>query len=64
MPTTIQISDETKQMLLSLQKKPNTTYDQIIKELLTHHLRTPKSLYGSISKSTWMKKDRMTFYGE
>ena len=64
MTTTIQVSDETKQMLNSLQKKEKKSYDNLLKEILLPYTKAPSSLFGSYKDLRWSKKDRVTFKNE
>lgn len=57
MSTTIQISDETKQLLSSLKNKERRTYDEIIKELINSKQHTPKSMFGKHKGLRWEKED-------
>ncbi len=63
MPTTIQISTTTKQMLNMLKEKEQMeTYDKIIQKLLEEKLKIPDSMFG-VAKglSKWKKEDRAEF---
>ena len=60
MTTTIQISNETKQLLEILKKQENVnTYDKIIYELAKEHTKISKSMFGNIKGLRWNKKDRL-----
>lgn len=47
MPTTIQVSELTKQLLDALKKGSKKSYDQIIREILAKKLEVPDSLAGA-----------------
>lgn len=65
MSTTIQISDETKQVLNTLKDKERKTYDQIIQALINKQQLTPNSMFGQHPKLRWNKeKDRARFDDE
>lgn len=64
MPSTIQISATTKQMLDMLkEKKQIRTYDKLIEKLLGEKLRIPDSMFGVLKgkKLKWTKADRADF---
>lgn len=63
MATTIQVSQETKQLLEELKKKDQTkTYDEVIQKLAQKQLRIPRSMFGATKKITpWKKEDRAVF---
>ena len=61
MPTTIQVSEITRQLLASLQKRSKKSYDQIIQEMLAVLMKSPDSLAGEFPQLRWDKKDRMKF---
>ena len=63
MPTTIQVSDTTKQMLEMLKgKKQMKTNDQLIQYLLDDKMDVPKSMFGAAKGlSKWKKEDRAEF---
>ena len=63
MATTIQVSQETKQLLEELKKKDQTkTYDEVIQKLAQKQLRIPRSMFGATKKITpWKKEDRAAF---
>jgi len=63
MTTTIQISDNTKQMLEEIKKQNSLTYDEVIQELLSKKRSIPDSLFNTM-KGKWTKKDRMLFEDE
>ena len=56
MPTTIQVSDVTKQLLASLKNESGKSYDEILMELLEKHLGVPKSLAGRYPQLKQEKK--------
>lgn len=56
MSTTIQISDETKQLLSSLKDDSRKTYDEIIRELMNEQGLLPKSMFGTHRNLKWNKK--------
>ena len=61
MATTIQISDNTKQLLERLKEEQSApNYDQVIQQLIQQKINVPKSLFGSV-KIKWNKTDRMEF---
>ncbi len=64
MATTIQISDETKQLLEHLKTEEEApSYDQVIKILLEEHTKIPKSMFGvGKEMKSWSKKDRMNLH--
>jgi len=64
MPTTVQVSEITRQLLASLQKKSKKSYDKIIREMLAQYMKSPGSLAGAYPQLKWSKKDRMKFNGE
>lgn len=64
MPTTIQVSDTTKQMLEMLKgKKQLKTHDQLIQSLIEEEVAVPKSLFGALKgkKLKWEKEDEFDF---
>ena len=64
MPTTIQISDMTKQVLEKLKEKEHAhSYDQVIQLLVQKHTPSAASLFGSIKGLAWKKKDRLELNG-
>ncbi|OHA80182.1 MAG: hypothetical protein A2675_02440 [Candidatus Yonathbacteria bacterium RIFCSPHIGHO2_01_FULL_51_10] len=60
MATTIQVQDDTKQ-LLDIHKPSGKTYDEFIKEIVREKFKVPKSMYGAYKGKLgqWTKKDRM-----
>jgi predicted CopG family antitoxin len=65
MATTIQISDETKQLLSSLKTEERKTYDEIIKALIKKQNLTPQSMFGTHKNLRWNKEeDRLRFDDE
>ncbi len=65
MATTIQVSDETKQLLEKIKEEDEAvSYDEIIKKLLGKHTKIPVSLFGcGKGMKQWAKKERMIFHG-
>ena len=68
MPTTIQISDRTKRLLVLLKGKTGKpSYDNALREALkehVEHVKIPRSLAGVFPDLKWSKRDRMKFRGE
>ena len=68
MATTIQVSRITTQLLASLKEKgefAGKSYDNILRELLNEHMKSPDSLAGAYPQLKWNKEtDRMKFRGE
>lgn len=65
MPTTIQISDKTKQILISMKEREHfETYDQVIKHLTEKHTHIPKSMFGALKGARWKKEYRTDFNNE
>lgn len=63
MPTTIQVSDTTKQTLTVLkERKKVKTHDQVIQYLLNNEMNIPKSMFGAIKGLKWKKEDRFDFH--
>lgn len=64
MSTTIQISDETKQLLEHVKTQEEApSYDEVIKILLEKHTKIPKSMFGvGKGMKLWSKKDRMVLH--
>jgi len=59
MPTTIQISQRTKQLLATLKKRSKArSYDHVLRQLLIEHLKVPHSLAGKFPRLRWNKEDR------
>ncbi len=63
MATTIQVRESTKQMLEELKLQSNAeTYDEVIARVIAEKLKAPKSLFGKIKLSPYIReKDRMKF---
>tara|TARA_Y100000310_G_C20209704_1_gene590728 strand:+ start:318 stop:515 length:198 start_codon:yes stop_codon:yes gene_type:complete len=62
MGTTIQVSQNTRQMLERLKIEENApNYDQVIQGLINKKKKIPPSMFGSIKDIKWTKKDRMHF---
>ncbi len=66
MPTTIQVSETTKQLLeIAKKNKQAPSYDQVIEELLKKDLKVPNSMFGANPGLSWSKKEnRMKFHHE
>lgn len=64
MSTTIQVSEITRQLLASLQRKSKKSYDQIIQEMLAVFVKSPDTLAGEFPQLRWNKKDRIRFNEE
>ena len=64
MPTTIQVSETTKQMLDMLkEKKQIKTHEQLIQHLLEVEIDVPKSMFGAAKGlKKWSRKDRFDFH--
>ena len=64
MPTTIQISETTLQILKGLKEEEEaSSYDEVIRHLAQKHTRVPKSMFGSAKGMKWNKStDRMDFH--
>ncbi len=64
MPTTIQVSGATKQVLdLLKEKKQVKTHDRLIQLMLKEQLDVPKSMFGAVRGLKWKKGDRADFRG-
>ena len=64
MPTTIQISGTTKQILEMLKEKRQIkTHDMLIQLILKEQLDVPKTMFGSVKGLKWKKEDRADFRG-
>jgi len=63
MVTTIQVRGSTKQMLEELKLQSNAeNYDEVISKIIAEKLKAPKSLFGKIKLSPYVRrKDRMKF---
>ena len=57
MPTTIQVSEITRQRLASLKEKSGKSYDNILREMLAKYMKSPGSLAGAYPQLKWSKKD-------
>lgn len=65
MPTTVQISDTTRQKLEILKEKGGLrSLDEVISKIADKELKVPKSMFGKAKISPWTKSDRMKFHGE
>mgnify|MGYP001577833928 CR=1 FL=1 len=64
MPTTIQVSETTKQLLDMLkEKKQVKTHDMLIQQLLQTETKIPKSMFGAMKGlKKWSKEDRFDFH--
>ena len=62
MATTIQVSEETKQLLAFVKKREQaSSYDEVILHLAKEHVHVPASLFGSAKGLKWKKEDRLQF---
>ena len=60
MPTTIQVSDTTRQVLERLKEQQHAaSYDQIIQQLVQKQNKVPTSMFGALKGLKWKKEDRM-----
>ena len=60
MTTTIQVSDETKQLLQMIREREDAkSYDEVIQHVLKTHAQVPKSMFGALKGFKWKKKDRI-----
>lgn len=60
MPTTIQVSSTTKQLLELIKKEEGArNYDFLLKELALNHKKIPKSFFGKGKGLVWKAEDRM-----
>ncbi len=65
MPTTVQISETTRQKLEILKGQEGLrTLDDVISRMVDKELKTPKSMFGKAKISPWKKSDRMKFHDE
>ncbi|MDI6721194.1 MAG: hypothetical protein QMD85_02295 [Candidatus Aenigmarchaeota archaeon] len=65
MPTTVQVSDTTRQKLETLKQKEGLqTLDEVISLMANRELNMPKSMFGKARISGWKKSDRMKLHGE
>ncbi len=65
MPTTVQISETTRQKLEMLKEQAGMrTLDEVISSIADKELKVPKSMFGRAKLSGWKKSDRMKFHGE
>ena len=60
MATTIQISDETKQLLSSFRVDGRKTYDDVIRALIKRERLVPESMFGTHKELRW-DEDRLGF---
>ncbi|MBI4896607.1 MAG: hypothetical protein HY832_03615 [Candidatus Aenigmarchaeota archaeon] len=64
MPTTIQVSERTRQRLQTLKEREGLkTFDAVIEKMINEELQMP-SLFGKATITSWKKTDRMTFHDE
>ena len=64
-PTTVQISETTRQKLEVLKTQEGLkTLDEVISKIADKELKIPKSMFGKAKISPWRKSDRMKFHGE
>ncbi|MBI2144177.1 hypothetical protein HYU17_03440 [Candidatus Woesearchaeota archaeon] len=63
MPTTIQVSDTTKQLLdLLKEKKQAKTHDKVIQQLAQAEMKIPSSMFGAAKGMRWKRgEDRAVF---
>lgn len=62
MPTTIQVSGATKQILdLLKEKRQAKTHNELIQIMLKEQLDVPKSMFGAVKGLKWKKEDRADF---
>jgi hypothetical protein len=62
MPTTIQVSDTTKQLLDMLKEKRQAkSHDIVLQQLLESEAKIPKSMFGTLKGMKWKKEDRFDF---
>ena len=62
MPTTVQVSGTTKQILDMLKEKRHIkTHDMLIQLILKEQLDVPKSMFGVVKGLKWKKEDRADF---
>ena len=65
MPTTVQISETTRQKLEMLKSQEGArTLDELIARMADKELKSPVSMFGKARISSWKKSDRMRFHGE
>jgi hypothetical protein len=59
MPTTIQVSDETKRLLDSLKRERHLrSYDEMVQGMAGPLVGTPKSLFGSLEGAKPFRRER------
>ena len=59
MATTIQVSENTRQLLESYKKKIHaSSYDLVIKKIMHEKMKIPVSLFGAAKGMKWSKDDR------
>ena len=56
MPTTIQVSDETKRILHMKKKKEHKSYDEVVRSLLKNESLVREN-YGKYKLKDWDKKE-------
>ena len=66
MVTTIQVSEETRQLLgIVKENESYGSYEAVIRFLLEQHTKTPKSMFGKLPKHlTRTKKDKREIFHE
>ena len=65
MPTTVQISDTTRQKLEILKERERLrSLDEVISKIADKELKISKSMFGKSKISPWKKSDRMKFNTE
>ena len=62
MPTTIQVSETTKQLLEKYKEEENAaSYDEVILNTLSQKKKIPNSMFGIDKGMRWKKEDRLKF---
>jgi hypothetical protein len=57
MATTVQVNEDTKQLLHSLkQREDSASHDAIIKKLVTAALNPPKTMFGTLPRIIHLKR--------
>ncbi len=59
MPTTIQVSEITRQLLASLKEKSGKSYDKILREMLAKYMKSSGSLAGKFPQLRRSKKHKL-----
>jgi len=63
MTTTIQVSDNTKQLLERMKKEQKErSYDAVIQHLVRKDLKVAESMFGAVKGTVWKKSDRLKFH--